>query len=73
MEDSLTDYSDEKFHCSWKVANKSFIRIYSKELKLRIEIQENPNTTFKQLTTQFITDGNKTRLIKLTKLILVYL
>jgi len=31
-----------------------FIRVYSKELKLRIEIKENPDIIFKQLITQFI-------------------
>ena len=63
--DSLTEYSKKTFHCSWKVAKNLFIRVYSKELKLRMEIQENPDTTFKQLITQFIRDGNKTRLIEL--------
>ena len=68
--DSATEYSGEKFHCSWKVAKNLFIRIYSKELKLktigiRMEIQENPDITFKQLTTQFIRDDIKTRLIEL--------
>ena len=56
--DSLTEYSGKKFHCSWKIAKNLFIRIYSKELKLRMEIQENPDITFKQLITQFIRDDN---------------
>jgi hypothetical protein len=63
--DSATEYSGEKFHCSWKVAKNLFIRIYTKELKLRMEIQENPDTIFKQLTTQFIRNDNKTRLVEL--------
>ena len=63
--DSATEFSGEKFHCSWKVAKNLFIRVYSKELKLRIEIQENPDITFKQLIIQFIRDNNKTRLIEL--------
>ena len=63
--DSLTEYSGEKFDCSWKVAKNLFIRVYSKELKLRIELQENPDIIFKQLITQFIKDDNKTRLIEL--------
>lgn len=62
--DSLNQYSGEKFDCSWRVAKNLFIRIYSKELKLRMEIQENPDITFKQLITQFIKDSNKTRLIE---------
>jgi hypothetical protein len=37
---SATEYSGEKFHCSWKVAKNLFFRIYTKELKLRMEIQE---------------------------------
>ena len=32
---------------------------------LRMEIQENPDITFKQLITQFIRDDTKTRLIEL--------
>ena len=71
--DSLTEYSREKFHCSWKVAKNLFIRIYSKELKLkttttivRMEIQENPDIALKQLITRFIKDDNQlTRLIEL--------
>jgi len=63
--DSLNQYSGEKFDCSWRVAKNLFIRIYSKELKLRIELQENPDITFKQLITQFIRDDTKTRLIEL--------
>ena len=67
--DSLTEYSGKTFHCSWKVAKNLFIRVYSKDLKLktivRIELQENPDITFKRLITQFIKDGNKTRLIEL--------
>ena len=51
------------------VAKNLFIRVYSKELKLktmiRAEIQENPDITFKQLITQFIRDGTKTRLTEL--------
>ena len=65
--DSLTEYSREKFHCSWKVAKNLFIRIYTKELKLRMEIQENPDIIFKQLITEFIRDDNKTRLVELLK------
>jgi hypothetical protein len=63
--DSLTEYSGKTFHCSWKVAKNLFIRIYTKELKLRMEIQENPDITFKQLLTKFIKYSNKTRLIEL--------
>jgi len=63
--DSLNQYSGEKFDCSWKVAKNLFIRVYSKELKLRMEIQENPHITFKQLITQLIRDDTKTRLIEL--------
>ncbi len=67
--DSATEYSGEKFHCSWKVAKNLFIRIYTKELKLktivRVELQENSDILFKQLTTQFIRSNNKTRLIEL--------
>ena len=67
--DSLTEYSSEKFHCSWRIAKNLFIRVYSKELKLktivRVELQENPDITFKQLITQFIRDDTKTRLIEL--------
>lgn len=63
--DSLTEYSGKTFHCSWKVTKNLFIRIYSNELKLRTEIQENPDIIFKHLITQFIRDGNKTRLIEL--------
>jgi hypothetical protein len=61
----LIEYSGETFHCSWKEAKNLFIRIYSKGLKLRMEIQENPDIIFKQLITQFIRDGTKTRLIEL--------
>ena len=63
--DSTEEYSGEKFHCSWKVAKNLFIRVYSKGLKLRMEIQENPHIIFKQLITRFIRDDNKTRLIEL--------
>jgi hypothetical protein len=70
--DSIEEYSGEKFHCSWKEAKNLFIRVYSKELKLkttttivRMEIQENPHIIFKHLITQFIRDGTKTRLIEL--------
>ena len=34
-----------------------------------MEIQENPDILFKKLTTQFIKDGNKTRLIELLDII----
>jgi hypothetical protein len=64
MVDSLTEYSGEKFHCSWEVTKNLFIRVYSKELKLRMEIQENPDISFKQLITQFIRDDTKIRLIE---------
>lgn len=63
--DSAIEYSGEKFHCSWKVAKNLFIRVYSKELKLRMEIQENPDITFKQVLNQFIKDDKKSRLIEL--------
>jgi hypothetical protein len=64
--DSLTEYSGKAFHCSWKVAKNLFIHVYSKELKLRMEIQENPAIALKQLITRFIKDDNKTtRLIEL--------
>ena len=68
--DSLTEYSGEKFNCSWKVAKNLFIRIYSKELKLkttivRMEIQENPDIIFKQLLYEFIKTSDKKRLIEL--------
>ena len=71
MADSLTEYSGKTFHCNWRVAKNLFIRVYSKELKLktktivRMEIQENPHIVFKQLITQFIGDDTKTRLIEL--------
>jgi hypothetical protein len=55
--DSLNQYSGEKFDCSWKVAKNLFIRIYSKELKLktivRIELQENPDIIFQTLDNSF--------------------
>lgn len=67
--DSLTEYSGEKFHCSWKVAKNLFIRVYSKELKLktivRKEIQENPDMMLKQLLQEFIRDEKATRLVEL--------
>ena len=69
--DSLIEYSGEAFHRSWKVAKNLFIRVYTKELKLktmtivRMEIQENPHITFKRLITQFIRDDTKIRLIEL--------
>ena len=63
--DSLTEYSGKAFHCSWKVAKNLFISIYSKGLKLRMEIQENPDIVLKQLITRFIKDDIKTRLNEL--------
>ena len=67
--DSLTEYSEEKFHCTWKVAKNLFIRVYSKELKLktiaRIEIQENPDIIFKNLLNYFIKNNNKTSLFEI--------
>ena len=66
---SLTEYSEEKFHCTWKVAKNLFIRVYSKELKLktiaRIEIQENPDIIFKNLLNYFIKNNNKTSLFEI--------
>ena len=61
-----------QFHCSWKVAKNLFIRIYSKELKLktiavRMEIQENPDIILKNLLTEFIRNDKKTTLIELLK------
>lgn len=62
--DSFTEYSGKTFHCSWRVAKNLFIRVYSKELKLktivRAEIQENPDITFKHLIAQFIRNDSKT-------------
>ena len=71
--DSLTEYSGEKFHCSWKETKNLFIRIYSKELKLnrkkkniiRMEIQENPGILFKTLLIEFIRNDNYQRIIEL--------
>ena len=67
--DSLTEYSGEMFHCTWKVAKNLFIRVYSKELKLknivRIEIQENPDILFKNLLIYFIKNDNKTSLYEI--------
>lgn len=66
--DSMTEYSGEKFHCTWRVAKNLFIRVYSKEIKLgrrkqiRIEIQDNPDIVFKNLLIYFIKNDNKTRL-----------
>ena len=69
LTETLTEYSGEKFHCSWKEAKNLFIRVYSKELTLkttvRVELQENPHITFKQLITQFVRDDTKIRLIEL--------
>lgn len=52
--DSLVEYSEEKFHCTWHLAKNLFLRIYSKELKsnrniIRLEIQENIDIQFKNL------------------------
>jgi hypothetical protein len=67
--DSLTEYSNKTFHCSWRIAKNLFIRVYSKELNLktivRAEIQENPDIIFKQIIAQFIRNGNKSRLVEL--------
>ena len=71
--DSYEEYSGEKFQCCWKMAKNLFIRIYSKELKLnrtkkniiRLEIQENPDTLFKNLLVEFIRNDNYQRLIEL--------
>jgi len=66
--DSVTEYSGEKFNCSWKVAKNLFIRVYSKELKLktivRVELQENPDIAFKNLLVDFIQQDTKTRFIE---------
>ena len=68
--DSLEEYSGEKCHCSWKEAKNLFLRIYSKQLKLkrniiRLEIQENPDIVFKNLLVEFIRNDNYQRLIEL--------
>lgn len=71
--DSYEEYSEEKFHCSWKEAKNLFIRIYTRELKLnrkkkniiRMEIQENPDILFKNLLVEFIRNDNYQRLIEL--------
>ena len=71
--DSYEEYSGEKFQCCWKMAKNLFLRIYSKGLKLnkkktniiRVEIQENPHTLFKNLLVDFIRNDNYQRLIEL--------
>lgn len=68
--DSLVEYSGEKFHCTWYMAKNLFLRIYSKELKLknkviRLEFQENPDMLFKNLLIEFIRNDNFQRLIEL--------
>lgn len=66
--DSVSQYSGKHFECSWNVAKNLFIRVYSKELKLktivRMEVQENPDMALKQLLIQFIKKEDKTRLIE---------
>jgi hypothetical protein len=53
--DSLSEYSKEMFHCKWDLAEKIALRIYSKELqksknkKVRIEVQQNPNISVEEL------------------------
>ena len=68
--DSYEEYSGEKFQCCWDIAKNLFIRIYSKELRLkrniiRLEIQENPDILFKNLLVEFIRNDNYQRLIEL--------
>lgn len=67
--DSLVEYSEEKFHCTWHLAKNLFLRIYSKELSnrniIRVEIQENPDIQFKNLLVDFIRNDNYQRLIEL--------
>jgi hypothetical protein len=70
--DSEEEYSGKQFHCSWRIAKNLFIRIYSKELKLknkknnwiiREEIQENPGILFKNILVEFIRNDDYKRLI----------
>jgi len=67
--DSLGQYSGKLFECSWHEAKNLFIRVYSKELKLktivRMERQENPDIVFKRLVSQFIKDTKATKLVEL--------
>ena len=57
--DSLSEYSNEMFHCKWDLAEKIALRIYSKELernkrKVRIELQQNPNISIEKLQNAII-------------------
>jgi len=71
--DSLEEYSGEKFHCTWKIAQNLFLRAYSRKLKstgkkknfIRLENQENPTILFKNLLVDFIRNDNYQRLIEL--------
>jgi hypothetical protein len=52
--DSLSEYSNEMFHCKLDIAEKITMRIYSKELtngkkKIRIELQQNPQIDISDL------------------------
>jgi len=52
--DSLSEYSKERFHCKWDIAEKIALRIYIKELtsgkkKVRIELQQNPSISIETL------------------------
>lgn len=55
--DSLTEYSDQMFHCEWSLAEQMILRIYAKTIgknkesknRVRIEMQQNPTTDLEQL------------------------
>ena len=52
--DSISEYSGEKFHCQWNIAEQIILRIYSKTLenktnKVRIEVQYNPTISIEEL------------------------
>ena len=60
--DSLAIYSDEKFDISWEDRLNVFHRIYSKkygkEMKVRKEIQEQPNKLLKEAFMDKLKDDN---------------
>ena len=60
--DSLAIYSDEKFDISWEDSLNVFHRIYSKkygkEMKVRKEIQEQPNKLLKEAFMDKLKDDN---------------
>jgi hypothetical protein len=57
--DSIAEYSKEKFHCSWQLAEGILVRIYSKQFKnhrvhVREEVQENPNKRWAEVADDII-------------------